>query len=90
MFRPDSVSYTHLLAPGKRPMVLAQNGRHCFRVLAQTFELVDNQVSSIFLVSVLDFFLCQAAHAGNRTVDIVCMEMCIRDRPGAWRSWQLS
>ena len=40
---------------------------------AQTFELVDNQVSGIFLVSVLDFFLCQAAHAGNRTVDIICM-----------------
>ena len=62
-----------ILAPGKRPMVLAQNDRHCFRVLTQTFELINDQVSGIFLISVLDFFLCQAAHAGNRTVDIVCM-----------------
>ena len=62
-----------ILAPGKRPMVLAQNGRHCFRILTQTFELVNDQVSGIFLISVLDFFLCQAAHAGNRAIDIICM-----------------
>ena len=62
-----------ILAPGKRPMVLAQNGRHCFRILTQTFELINDQVSGIFLISVLDFFLCQAAHTGNRAIDIVCM-----------------
>ena len=46
-------------------MVLAQQRRNCFWVLAQTFELVDNQMSGIFLVSVLDFFLVRQRTQGT-------------------------
>jgi len=59
-----------ILAPGKRSMILAQHSGNCLGILAQTLELIDDQMSGIFLVSILDLFLRQAAHAGNRSVDL--------------------
>ena len=54
-------------------MILAQHSGNCLGILAQTLELIDDQMSGIFLVSILDLFLRQAAHAGNRSVDVICL-----------------
>ena len=40
-----------ILAPGKRSMILAQHSGNCLGILAQTLELIDDQMSGIFLVS---------------------------------------
>ena len=39
-----------ILAPGKRSMILAQHSGNCLGILAQTLELIDDQMSGIFLV----------------------------------------
>ena len=40
-----------ILAPGKRSMILAQHSGNCLGILAQTLELIDDQMSGKYRTS---------------------------------------
>ena len=63
--------FVSVFSPGEWSMIFAQNCRYCLIIFI--FEVIYDQKSCIFLIRRIDLFFCQAAHARDFSVHVICM-----------------
>ncbi len=72
-FEDDGTVYgvDRIFAPGKRTVVLAENGRDGVVVDCPCLKVIDDQLAGVLFISFVQLFLCQAAEAGDRTIVVI-------------------